>query len=108
LHNCAIGLRQGVIQVYESKVLEVLFKMSATLRWLEHNQPAERLQLPVEHSDAIKRLEDMGIVTRRSHHLLSLQKQRLQKLLGKELMRCPRLKERCLSEFSDLFEPTTF
>jgi hypothetical protein len=93
--------------VYESKVLEVLLKMSSTLQWLEQNQPAVRLQLPVEHLDAIKRLEDMGIVTRRSHHLLSLQKQRLQRLLRKELILCPRLKERCLSEFSALFEPTT-
>ena len=94
--------------MYESKVLEVLINLSATLRWIERNQPAERHGLPIEHGEALKRLEDMGIVTRRSHHLLSLQKQRLHQLLRRELVRCPRMKERCISEFSSLFESTTF
>ncbi len=90
--------------MYESKVLEVLISLSPALRWIEENQPAQRTGLPIEHGDAIKRLEDMGIVTRRNHHLLSLQKQRLHQLLRRELVRCPRLKERCQSEFSTLFE----
>ncbi len=93
--------------MYESKVLEVLINMSSTLRWIESNQPVERLGMPIEHGEAIKRLEDMGIVTRRCHRQVSLQKQRLHQLIRRELVRCPRLKERCISEFSALFEPTT-
>lgn len=80
--------------------------MSSTLLWIEQNQPAERIRLPVEHGLAMKRLEDMGIVTRRSHHLLSLQRQRLQKLLTRELIRCPRLKDKCLSDLGAFFETT--
>lgn len=84
--------------MYESRVIEELLKMSSTLLWMEQNQPVERMHLPAEHGLALKRLEDMGIVTWRSHHLLSLQKQRLLKLLTRELLRCPKLKDKCLLE----------
>lgn len=92
----------------ESRVLEVLLKMASTLLWVKENQPAQAQLLPQEHKDAIKHLEDMGIVTRRNHHLLSLQKQRLHRLMRRELLRCPKLKDRCLSEFNALFENATF
>jgi hypothetical protein len=87
----------------ECKVLEILLGLSPTLHWLHANQPAKRQTMPPEHCAAMKRLEEMGVVSRRSHNQLSLQKQRLHRLVSRELLRCPRFKERCEAEFRSLF-----
>lgn len=63
------------------KLLGVLYP---TISWLNEQGSVAISTVPVDHLDAIKQLERIGIVYKRNNRSYELQKIRLKKLLGNE------------------------
>jgi hypothetical protein len=60
---------------------KLLGVLSPTITWLSERSTIETSLVPVEHMEAIKQLEKIGIVHKRNNKFYELQKVRLKKLM---------------------------
>ncbi len=67
--------------LYEQPMRKLLGVLSPTITWLSERSTIETSLVPVEHMEAIKQLEKIGIVHKRNNKFYELQKVRLKKLM---------------------------
>ncbi len=72
--------------VSEQPMRKLLGVLYPTISWLNEQGSVAISAVPVDHLDAIKQLERIGIVYKRNNRSYELQKIRLKKLLGNETL----------------------
>lgn len=84
-------------------MLELLLKLAPTVNWLAEVEPVQVSKIPNEHATAFKQLEQLGFAYRRNMSTCGLQKQRLRKILEKEInLSDKEQQEQSLTIFADL------
>lgn len=68
--------------LYEQPMRKLLGILSPTIFWLDEKGTVDVSDVPVDHLEAIKQLERIGVVHKRNNRSYELQKVRLKKLMG--------------------------
>jgi len=73
----------------ESRLIHTLLPLANTVSWLNEVQPIAVSSIPIEHTEALKQLESLGLTYRRNRTMCALQRERLIRLVIRESKLAP-------------------
>lgn len=87
----------------DRRILDVLISLAPTIEWLIEVEPIPMREIPKANLIKVKQLENLGLVYRRNSRNCALQRQRLAKLLEREIQQVSsERKEQYLCAFSSV------
>ena len=88
----------------ESRLLHALLPLANTVDWLNQVQPVAVRLIPAEHTRALKQLESLGLIYLRNRTTCALQKERLIRILKRDIQVAPpSLKRSLMSAYQFIF-----